>query len=299
MYIPEYLQKGDTILFIAPARHLDLTYINKAKQLLEQEGYRVQLGEHVGCVHHRFAGADAERLLDLQWALDHQQAKAIFCIRGGYGSIRIIEHADFTAFTKKPKWLIGFSDITILHAKISQLQIASLHGMMPLTMAQLSTDNNALRRTISCLSGHENTYNLAPSPLNISGSVTARLVGGNLTIMHSLMGTPFQVPFKNKILFIEDVGDHIYRFDRILFSLKQQGVFKHIKGLVVGVINDLQETPEQFGMGINELIYEKVMQLNIPVAFGFPGGHIKDNYPLVLSKETQLIVNHTNVEIVQ
>lgn len=293
---PNYLKPGDTILIVAPAGVINQPEaIKKAKATFKSFGYTVIIGKNVFYKSHHFAGTDKERLQDIQWALDHSTAKAIWCARGGYGSVRIIDDLDFTKFAKKPKWMIGYSDFTVFHNKLHNLGFQSLHAAMPINFKQpyLAIEESmiALHEIIQ---GNMTTYEIPTNKFNKQGTCSGVLVGGNLTILENMIGTDTDVSTKNKILFIEEIGEHKYHIDRLLRALDRKSYFKNCKGLLIGDFTNIKKNSPLFGKSIEELILTIVEKYNIPVLFDFPAGHEDKNMPLIMGKEVKMTVTNTS-----
>ena len=245
--------------------------------------------------HHYFSGSDEERLADFQDGLDDPSIKAILCARGGYGCVRMVESLNWDAFERHPKWIIGFSDVTVFHQKIHQLGIQSIHAIMPLGFVEGS---DAAKESLKKILFGEPVMLEAPYlTVNITGKATGKLVGGNMAIVSSLLGTPLSYSFKDNILILEDIGEHVYKIDRMLYSLKLAGAFSQIKGLVLGGFTDMEDTDVPFGKTIKELILEQVRHLEIPVAFDLPIGHITDNQAFVLGRTASLQVTDTKTAL--
>jgi muramoyltetrapeptide carboxypeptidase len=255
----------------------------------------VVLGKNVFNKHNHFAGTDQERTTDLQLALDNKNVKAIWCSRGGYGTVRIIDQIDFSAFKKSPKWIIGFSDVTTLHSHIHNLGIATIHAMMPGGMKNATFE--AKQTLYQALFGYGYRFEIPSDSLNIQGSAKGILVGGNLSIINSMIGSESEINTYNKILFIEDVGEDLYRVDRMMFTLKRCGALKNLKGLIVGDFNYDVEKDTLFGGTHLEIILNAVKEYNYPVIFNFPGGHIRDNRTLIFGKEIKIEVNESASKI--
>jgi len=228
--------------------------------------------------------------------LDNREIKAIFCLRGGYGTIRIIEDIDFTTFKRNPKWVIGFSDITILHNALHNLNISSIHGQMPLNFSG-RTENKGLDKLFEVLAGNPLIYSIDKHQLNKNGDSNGTIVGGNVAILASLIGTSYDIDTHGKILFIEDVGEYLYRFDRLMHHLKMSGKLSHLAGLVVGGLSDMKDNEPAFGQSAEQIIADIVKEYNYPVCFDFPAGHIKENYPLIFGRKVQLKVTSHQSEI--
>ncbi|WP_435136061.1 S66 peptidase family protein [Formosa sp. A9] len=290
---PPYLKAGDTVAIVAPSGVLKHRYdeVNKAKALLERWGLHYVVGQHVFSQYGHFAGSDDERAADFQWALDDPKIKAIWCARGGYGTVRILDKLDYSAFKKQPKWLIGYSDITALHNQIHNLGYQTIHGMM---CTSLSDSEQDIVETIAtfkaAIFGDDLSYTLEGSPYNKSGSVTAPITGGNLTLLHTMLGSNTSIDTTGSILFIEEIGEYAYHIDRMLQSLKRAGYFKNCKGLVIGDITKVRKNTTEFGRTIEEIILDVVAEYNFPVAFNMPAGHAKDNRALILGRTVKLTV---------
>lgn len=287
---PNYLKRGDTIMIVAPAGFLpDSTEIEPGIALAKSWGLEVIVGKNVFKKHNHFAGTDAERQSDLQLALDNKNIKAIWCSRGGYGTVRIIDQIDFTAFVENPKWVVGFSDITTLHATINNLGIASIHATMPGGMKRASEE--AKQSLYKALFGYSYGFEIPSNPLNRKGNAKGVLIGGNLSILNSMIGSFSEVNMNGKILFIEDVGEDLYRIDRMMYTLKRTGALKNLKGLIVGDFDYNVEKDTLFGGTHREIILNAVKDYDFPVLFDFPAGHIRDNRALLFGKEINIEVN--------
>ena len=293
---PPFLKRGDTIMIVAPAGFvLDSTELDPGIALAKSWGLEVVLGKNVFNKHNHFAGTDQERTTDLQLALDNKNVKAIWCSRGGYGTVRIIDQIDFSAFKKSPKWIIGFSDVTTLHSHIHNLGIATIHATMPGGMKH-ATDE-AKQTLYQALFGYGYGFEIPSDSLNKQGSAKGILVGGNLSIINSMIGSDSEINTYNKILFIEDVGEDLYRVDRMMYTLKRSGALKNLKGLIVGDFNYDVEKDTLFGGTHREIILEVIKEYNYPVIFNFPGGHIRDNRTLIFGKEIKIEVNESTSKI--
>ncbi|NJB81294.1 S66 peptidase family protein [Wenyingzhuangia aestuarii] len=296
---PAFLQTGDTILIVAPAGIIKQPEaILAAKELFIELGYKVELGAHVFNECHHFAGSDKERLQDMQWALDHPTAKAIWCARGGYGSVRIIDDLDFTKFARHPKWMIGYSDITVFHNKLHNLGFQSLHAPMPINFKQpwpaIEESINLLKET---LTNNIPTYHISGNAYNQTGTCSGVLIGGNLTILENMIGTETCFSAKHKILFIEEIGEYKYHIDRLLRAIDRKGYFKECTGLILGDFTDTKKNYPEFGQSIEEIVLTIVSKYNIPVLFDFPAGHEDKNVPLIFGKEIQLSVGKNNSSV--
>jgi len=296
---PPTLQKGDTVMILAPAGIVrDSSGVNNGIALLKKWGLNVKLGKHLFSQHFKFAGTDAERLSDFQNALDDDSVKAIWCARGGYGAIRILDDLDFTKFKQNPKWIIGFSDITAFHNEVHNLGIETMHGIMPLTY---KPDNKEQRQAIKSLKkaffGKRVKYRVAESDYNREGNVEGVVVGGNLSLVYSMLGSTSQIDPSGKIIYLEEVGEALYHIDRMMISLKRAGYFENCKGLIIGGMSSIKTEASEFGMTYEEIILDAVKDYDFPVAFDFPAGHITDNRTMILGREIELKVKGSKTVI--
>jgi muramoyltetrapeptide carboxypeptidase len=293
---PPYLKKGDTIMIVAPAGFVpDSTEIDPGIALAKSWGLEVIVGKNAFKKHNHFAGTDEERQSDLQLALNNKNIKAIWCSRGGYGTVRIIDQIDFTAFEKNPKWVIGFSDITTLHSTIHNLGIATIHATMPGGMKHASDETK--QTLYKALFGYSYGFEIPTNPINKKGNGKGVLTGGNLAIINSMIGSNSEVNTYGKILFIEDVGEDLYRVDRMMYTLKRTGALKNLKGLIVGDFSYDVEKDTLFGGTHREIILNAVKEYNFPVIFDFPAGHVRDNRALIFGKEIEIDVNETTSRV--
>ena len=291
---PEYLKKGDTVAIVAPSGVLKNYngYMLKAKELLKSWGLEVSIGENVFNDNGHFAGTDNQRSADFQLALDDKAIKAIWCARGGYGAMRVIDNLNFEKYKENPKWIIGYSDITAVHNDLHNNKSESIHGIMCKSLEKIDVDNNEsislLKKT---LFGEKLSYTIEGNNYNIEGNSNGQLIGGNLTLLHCLLGSESSIDTDGKILFIEDLGEYLYHIDRMLISLKRAGYFDNCKGLIVGDFTDIRKNTTPFGRNLKELILDIVREYDFPVSFGFPAGHGEKNYPMILGREINLEVS--------
>ncbi|WP_207421652.1 S66 peptidase family protein [Desertivirga brevis] len=291
---PPYLKKGDKIAITCPAKKLPHD-IHSAIALLESWGLEVVLGETVYASHYQFAGDDQLRTKDLQRFLDDAEIKAIVAARGGYGTIRIIDQVDFSLFSQNPKWLIGFSDITVLHSHIHNLNIPTIHGQMPLNVPDATKPSlESLRKA---LFGESLEYLLDPNTYNTLGEVTAPLIGGNLSLLVMMMGSVSEMDFKGKILFIEDVGEYLYAVDRMMWNLRRSGKLEGLAGLIVGGFTGIKDNDDPFGQNVEEIILNVAQEYHYPICFGFPAGHLSDNHAIIFGKNVYLNVSAESVQL--
>ncbi len=292
---PSSLKKGDIIAITCPAGYLDPAKTRKCIQTLQQWGYQVLVGNTLkGKSKNYFSASDEERVNELQAMLDAPEIKAILCGRGGYGISRIIDALDFKKFKKNPKWVIGFSDITLLHAHVhQQCNIASIHA--PMAAAFNEKNNQYLLSLQNALAGKYSCYETKKHRLNREGKGEGLIVGGNLALITHAIGTPSALKTKNKILFIEDIGEHIYQVDRMMVQLKRSGMLANLAGLIVGHFSDIKDTERPFGKTVYQTIKEHVDEYAYPVCFGFPVGHEKENLALKIGSTYTLKVEKNRV----
>ena len=292
---PPYLKKGDKIAIVCPAKKLPKS-IDAAIEILKNWGLEAVIGKSVIASHHQFAGSDKLRAADLQEYLDDPSIKAIISGRGGYGTIRIIDDLDFTKFEQNPKWIIGFSDITVLLSHIiAQFNIQCIHGQMPYTFDEATPES--LTSLYKALFGKKQEYNYKSEFKNRAGNCSGMLIGGNLTLLVMLQGSISEMDFDNKILFLEDVGEHESSIDRMLRMLKRAGKLKNLSGLIIGAFSDISEEKIPFGQTADEVIWDIVKDYDYPVCFNFPTGHIENNLTMVLGAEVNLNVEQNNVTL--
>ncbi len=289
------LQPNDLIVLVSPAKAIDETLVLAAKSKLEGAGFRVELGQHVVGQKHYFSGTDEERAADFQWAIDHPEAKAILCARGGYGCIRILDRIQWASQLREPKWLIGFSDVTVFHQYLQKFELPSIHATMPLNFGEITEE--AWQSLIDALLGKTLSYTISANKNNQLGEAKGKLLGGNLSILYSLLGTDLQPDYTNSILFIEDLAEQLYHIDRMFYAFQHAGILNQIKGLIVGGMTDLKDTATPIGFSLEELILQHFQYRSIPIVFDFPAGHIPDNRSLILGKEVSLNVHETSVTL--
>lgn len=293
MFRPPYLQPGDKVAVISPAGAIEPSTIEDAIKTLRSWELEPLIGRNATAKQGYFAGSDEQRMEDFQWALDTEDIRAIFCTRGGYGSMRIVEQLDYSIFQGAPKWLVGFSDITVFHAKLNTLGIESMHAAMPKSFPK--TIPEALQRTREFLFGKVSAYHLPPHPLNRQGIVQAELTGGNLTLLHCIHSTSLECKHQNPVLFIEDVGENLYAIDRMLQSLKLTEKFNKIQGLIAGEFTEMKGL--NFGKDAYTIIRELLEEYEYPVCFGFPAGHSTANYPLIIGSTIHMEINQEGTDI--
>lgn len=290
---PPYLKKGDTVAIVSPAGNLfnKQAEIQQAEKLLKNWGLNVVLGGNLFTQNNQFAGTDDERASDFQKALDNPNIKAIWCARGGYGSVRILDKLDYSKFIEHPKWIIGYSDITAFHNQILNLGFESIHAMMGISLdenCEYSEENSTSLK--NAVFGNQLSYTIKSSDYNRLGEATGQIVGGNLTLLHTMLGSKTSIDTQGKILFFEEIGEYAYHIDRMLQSLKRAGYFENCKGIIVGDISDIKENSTHWGKPIEQLILDVVEDYSFPVLFNFPAGHEDKNLALILGRTIELKV---------
>ena len=293
MIRPNYLKEGATVAIVSTARRISKKELIPAITILKKRGLKVVLGTSIGAEDHQFAGNDELRTSDFQTMLDHPEIDAIWCARGGYGTVRIIDQLDFSNFKNYPKWIIGYSDITVLHAHLHQLGIETLHAQMPLF---IETKSDATINSINeTLFGEKYEIIIPSEKNNINGIASGQLIGGNLSILYSLCGSPSALNTKGKILFIEDLDEYLYHIDRMLQNLLRNGYFEGLEGLIVGGMTQMHDNDIPFGKNAAEMILDICSEYDFPIAFNFPAGHLEDNQALILGRKADLMVNKNGV----
>jgi len=296
MKIPPYLKKGDTVAIICTARKFMPEEAKPAIELLESWGLKAKLGRTIGLDSCQLGGTDTERAADLQNMMDDDDIKAIWCARGGYGTVRIIDLLDFTKFKQKPKWIMGFSDVTVLHSHLNTLGIASLHSIMPFTVPRAPEE---VKETFkNALFGKKLEYIISSKTYDILGNAKGELVGGNISILYSLLGSKSSINTSGKILFIEDLDEYLYHIDRMMYNLKRNGYFERVSGIIVGSMHDMHDNEIPFGQNEVQIITAIAKEYNIPVAFEFCAGHQKDNRTLILGSQVEFEVNEKEIKLV-
>src|SRR6218665_929496 len=295
MITPEFLQKGDTVAILATARKIDLVALQPAVKLLESWGLHVVIGKTIGKEDHQLAGPDWQRATDFQEMLDNPKIKAIWAAKGGYGTVRIVDRIDFTNFKKNPKWVVGFSDVTVLHSHINNMGIETLHAMMAASAKTASPQ--ALETLRKSLFGEKLEYHVPASPFNKKGKASGEIVGGNLSVLYSILGSKSEVDYKGKILFIEDLDEYLYHIDRMMMNLKRNGYFDGLKALIVGGMTEMNDNDIPWGKNAIEIIQDVLKDYKFPIIYNFPAGHIKDNRALILGKTVSIDVNDKEVSV--
>ena len=305
--IPPYLKKGDTIGITCPAGYITLQEIQPAITKMQEWGYAIKIGDTVGKRDFTFGGTDEERLKDFQQMLDDKTIKAIMCARGGYGAVRIIDGIDFKKFVLHPKWIIGFSDVTVIHAHLNKnFGIASIHSKMCNSFpddwskaepVQIETIESIQK----CLAGEKMKYTAIPNEKNKPGIADGILIGGNLKTLETLAGSKSDITTDGKILFVEDTGEYLYSIDRMFWNLKRTGKLSKLKGLIIGgfKVKPSEDPAEEFGKNTYEIVLEKIKEYNYPVCFDFPVGHQKNNFALKCGVKHKLSITAAAVSLTE
>lgn len=304
--VPAYLQPGDTIGICSPAGYITLEEIQSAISKIKEWGYGVKIGNSIGKRYFTFGGTDEERMSDLQQMMDDAQIKAILCARGGYGSVRIVDGLNFKKFRKNPKWIIGFSDITVLHSHLNRnYNIASIHSKMcnsfPDDWAKAEPIQIETIESIhQCLQGKKMSYTAGANLNNKPGMASGNLVGGNLKTIESLSGSDSDIITDGKILFVEDTGEYLYSIDRMFWNLKRSGKLCKLKGLIIGGFKAKKDDAgDEFGISLEDIVLEKIKEYHFPVCFDFPVGHQRNNFALKCGMQHQLSVSANGSQLTE
>ena len=295
MITPPYLKKGDTIAIVATARKNIDDNLKPAISWLKNWGIEVVIGSTIGLDNNQLAGTDEQRAADFQAQLDNPNIKAIWCVRGGYGTVRMIDLLDFTKFKQAPKWIVGFSDVTVLHSHLNTMGYQSIHGIMPVSSKASEEAKETLRKA---LFGEHLEYTVPCENMNRFGTAKGELVGGNLSILYSLFGSPSAIDCSDKILFIEDLDEYLYHIDRMMMNLKRNGCLESLKGIIVGGMTKMKDNDIPWGKDALEIIDDVTKNYNIPVIYNFPAGHMADNRALIFGKQVSMEVNDVESKVV-
>lgn len=295
MITPPYLKKGDTIAIVATARKNIDDNLKPAISWLKNWGIEVVIGSTIGLDNNQLAGTDEQRAADFQAQLDNPNIKAIWCVRGGYGTVRMIDLLDFTKFKQSPKWIVGFSDVTVLHSHLNTMGYQSIHGIMPVSSKASEEAKETLRKA---LFGEHLEYTVPCENMNRLGTAKGELVGGNLSILYSLFGSPSAIDCSDKILFIEDLDEYLYHIDRMMMNLKRNGCLESLKGIIVGGMTKMNDNEVPWGKNALEIIDDVTKNYNIPIIYNFPAGHMADNRALIFGKQVSMEVNDLESKVV-
>jgi len=298
---PKSIKKGDKIAIISPAGSVEPTQLEKGIEMLKSKGFEPILGEHLYTKFsngYNYAGTEDQRLKDMNWALNDSEISAVWASRGGYGCQHLLHGLNLKEFSKNPKWYIGYSDNTVIQSFLLKKGFASIHAQTIKT-SSFGVTEESYDLIFDILKGKSPKYSLESNQFNKKGNIEGELIGGNLALIYALLGTKYSFDFKDKILFIEDIGENFYALDRMMMSLELAGVFTKIKGLIVGGMTNMgdekdnKEYEESFDEFANKLISDRISKYNFPAVFDFPNGHIKDNRPLIIGGEVSLKIGKT------
>jgi muramoyltetrapeptide carboxypeptidase len=289
------LQKGDLIAIVAPAKAIEARLVLDAKAFFETHGYRVVLGEHCLGTHDYFSGTDEQRTSDFQKAIDNPEIKAIVCARGGYGCIRILDRINWAGMLRDPKWIVGFSDATVFHQRMQKFQLKSIHATMPLNFAE--NTEIAMNTMLDALQGKQTEIQILSHQYNKRGNAVGKLIGGNFSILYSMLGTDDQPEYADTILFIEDLSEQLYHLDRMFYAFAKAGILNRINGLIVGGMTNMKDTGTSIGMSLQQIILSHFEYRKIPIVFDFPAGHIEDNRALIFGTKVELRVDELAVNL--
>lgn len=288
MITPSSLSSGSKVALVAPARKVAVSDIAYAVEYIKEQGFVPVYDEQLFLSHNQFAGSDEERAAVMQRYLDAPDIDAIICVRGGYGTVRIIDRLNFDRFMQKPKWVVGYSDVTVLHAKLQSLGVESLHATMPINFQDNTPQS--LDSLFDALTGKSIIYEIETTAKSQQLTANSQLVGGNISVLYSLLGSDIFPDTRGKILFLEDLDEYLYHIDRMMMAFERAGKFDAIKGLIVGGLTKMHDNTINFGQPAEEIIFDRVKDKNIPVIFNFPAGHIDDNRALILGRTTEIEV---------
>lgn len=297
MIIPKTLKKGDKVSIISTARKITIQELIPSIKILQSWGLEVVFGENLFKENNQFSGTKKQRVEDLQNAINDNSISAILCARGGYGTVQIIDDINFSNLKKNPKWIIGYSDVTVLHSHLHNFGIATLHASMPIDFVKNTEESlNSLK---NILFKGKNTIEYNSQKINNIGNVNSEIVGGNLSILYSLIGSDSDINTNGKILFIEDLDEYLYHIDRMMINLKRNGKFENLAALIVGGMSDMNDNEISFGKSVIEIISECVAEYNYPVCFNFPVGHLDDNRTIILGQQSELIISEKTISLKQ
>jgi muramoyltetrapeptide carboxypeptidase len=300
MQTPRYLKPGDSVGIVSTARKISEEEVQPAIEILESWGLKVIKGKFLHEQDHQFAGTIQQRTHDFQSMLNNHEVRAVFCARGGYGTVQIIDDIDWSCFRREPKWIVGFSDVTVLHSHIQKhCGIETIHGIMPVQFAKEKCNEGSIQSLYNALFSGRLEYHFPSHPLNREGVIQAPLTGGNLSILYSLLGSNSDNINDNKILFIEDLDEYLYHIHRMMMNLSRNLQMSHLKGLIVGGMSDMKDNTVPFGKSAEEIVQEFIQKNHYPVCFNFPAGHIKDNNAMILGRDAYLEVKPNKCTFIQ
>ena len=292
MITPPFLKKNDTIGIVAPAGRITEKKITRAVKIFNDWGLKAELGRNIFKRKNTFAGNDKQRKDDFQNVIDREDIRAVICARGGYGTLRIINKIDFGKFRQNPKWIVGFSDITVIHSYLQKkVKCESIHSVMPGNFPENDVESKSLNSLKNVLFGGKTEYGINSHSLNRPGEAEGVLIGGNLSVLYSMQGTNLEIDTNDKILFIEDVNEYLYHIDRMISNFKLSGKLNNLRGLIIGHMNRMKDSPVAFGENAYEILHRAVEEYNYPVIFNFPAGHIKQNMAIILGRRIKMNIN--------
>ncbi len=291
MYHLPKIQKGDEMVLVSPSRYVEEEWIEKFTELLDSKGFKTILSPNLFSRENQFAGSDNERIEDMQWAINHPTAKAIWAIRGGYGAIRVLPHLNFSTLFNKPKWMVGYSDFCVFHIHLNNLQFPTLHATMPIHISDRQNFITDFHNTLDLMQYGHGVLDLTKAIYQNKANEEGILVGGNLSILYSMLGGLTKDFFKNKILFLEDIGEYLYHIDRMVQTLYNYGVFNSLSGLLIGSMEDMQDNKVPFGHDIQSIFESKLKRFSYPRVYGVPCGHSNPNGALFLGQNAQITDN--------
>lgn len=298
-FCPPFLEFGDTVGIVSTARKISETEVQIAVSAFESWGLKVIKGRALHNICNQFAGTDEERAADMQEMLNNPEVKAIVCARGGYGTVRIIDRLDFSVFTHNPKWIVGYSDVTVLHSLVhNKMKCMTMHATMPINFPQDNDNFPPVESLKKALFGNLKEHIFDSDSLNRNGNSEGVICGGNLSILYSLRGTPADIDTDGKILFIEDLDEYLYHIDRMMMNLKYSGKLKNLKGLIIGGLSDMKDNTVPYGKTAQQIVFDAVKDYDYPVCFNFPAGHITYNMALILGSKVSLEVKNENCKLI-
>ena len=297
MIVPEKIKIGDKIGIVSTARKISFHELYPAQEVLESWGLEVVFGNFLFEVDNQFAGTTEQRVIDFQNMINDDAISAILCARGGYGTVQIIDRIDFSNLYKSPKWIIGFSDITVLHSHLNRIGLATLHATMPINFSKNTPQS--LDSLYKAMFRIENSIVISSHKLNRLGKAEAEIVGGNLSIIYSLLGSSSDINTDYKILFLEDLDEYLYHIDRMIINIKRNGKFNNLQAMIIGGMSNMNDNDISFGKTAEEIISEHVKGYDFPICFGFPSGHIDDNRSIILGVRSVLEIHENGVNLSQ
>jgi muramoyltetrapeptide carboxypeptidase len=297
MVIPQKVNIGDTVGIISTARKISFKELNPAVEILQSWGLKVVYGNFLFESNNQFSGTIEQRALDFQDMIDNETIKIILIARGGYGTVQIIDKINFSKLLKSPKWIIGYSDITVLHSHLNQLGLSTLHATMPINFSKNTL--KSLQSLKKIIFGSENFIKCNTYKLNRLGRVEAEVVGGNLSILYSLLGSNSDLDTNNKILFLEDLDEYLYHIDRMMINMKRNNKFNNLKGMIIGGMSDMKDNDIPFGKTTEEIVMDNVKEFDFPICFAFPSGHLHDNRSIILGTSSVLEIKENGVTLSQ